>query len=125
MFLVTPGTTHPCSERGVLPCVCRSVGQVVDGRMALGAVVGEVELAGGPEESELALRFSAAEPVEVHVHGFCFTRNDGLVGYADRCGIVSLDGSGGLRPSHFGEGLPEGDHLFCDEEEAAEFCFGC
>ena len=44
--------------------------QVVDGGVALGAVVGEVELAGGPEESELALGFSAAEPVEVHVHGF-------------------------------------------------------
>ena len=70
MLLVTPGTTHPCSERGILPCVGRSVGQVVDGGVALGAVVGEVEFAGGPEESELALGFSAAEPVEVHVHGF-------------------------------------------------------
>ena len=105
MYIVTPGTTHPCSERGMLPCVGRSVGQVVDGRMALGAVVGKVELAGGPEETELALGFSAAEPVEVHVHGFCFARNDGFVGHADRCGFVTLDGSGGLGPSHFGEGL--------------------
>ena len=36
-----------------------------------------------------------------------------------------MDGSGGLRPSHFGEDLPEGDHFFCYKEEAAEFCFGC
>ena len=48
------------------------MGQVVDGGMALDAVVGEVEFAGGREESELALGFSAAEPVEVHVHGFFF-----------------------------------------------------
>ena len=98
---------------------------MVDGRVALGAVGGEVELAGGPEESELALGFSAAEPVEVHVHGFRFARNDGLVGHTDRCGVVTLDGSGGLRPSHLGEGLTEGDHLFGYKEEAAKFCFGC
>ena len=46
------------------------MGQVVGGGVALGAVVGEVELAGGPEESEVALGFSAAELVEVHVDGF-------------------------------------------------------
>ena len=40
----------------------------MDGGVALGAVVVEVELADGPEESELALGFSAAEPVEVCVH---------------------------------------------------------
>ena len=41
---------------------------VVNWRVILGAVVGEVELAGSPEEPELALGLSAAEPVEVHVH---------------------------------------------------------
>ena len=58
---------------------------MVNGGVTLGAVVGEVEFAGGGEESELALRFSATEPVEFHVHGFCFARNGGFVGHADCC----------------------------------------
>ena len=49
------------------------------GGVALADVVSEVDLAGGPEESELALGFSAAEPVEVHVHGFFFARDDGFL----------------------------------------------
>ena len=101
------------------------MGQVLDGGVALGAVVGEVEFAGGPEELELALGFSAAEPVEVHVDIFCFARDDGFVDHADYCGVVALDGSGGLRSSHFSEGLMERDHFVGYKEEAAKFCCGC
>ena len=54
-----------------------------------------------------------------------FVRYDGFVGHADRCGVVALDGSGGLGPSHFGEGLTEGGRFFGYKEDAAKFCFGC
>ena len=73
---------------------------------------------------ELALGFSAAEPVEVHVHGFCFAGDDGLVGHADCCGVVTPDGSWGLGPFHFGEGLTERDHVFGYREDTTEFCLG-
>ena len=95
------------------------------GGVTLGAVVGEVEFAGGPEKSELALGFSAAEPVEFHVHGFCFARDAGFFGHADCCGVVALDGSWGMGPSHFGEGLTERDHFFGYKEETSKFCLGC
>ncbi len=37
---------------------------------------------------------------------------DGKVGDANDNGVVSLDGSAWLRPTHFNEGLLEGDHFF-------------
>ena len=49
------------------------------------AVVPQVGLACGLEESQLSLRFSAADPVEVHFHGLGFEWNDGLVGHAYVC----------------------------------------
>ena len=49
------------------------------------AVVSEVDLYCGLEVSELLLQFSAAEPVEFHVHGLGFAWNDGLDGYPYCC----------------------------------------
>ena len=43
------------------------------------------------------------------VHGFKFLWEDGFVGYADGSGVVALDWSGRLRPSHFHECLTHGD----------------
>ena len=37
---------------------------VVERRMILGAVVGNIRVAGGPVKAELALGFAAAEPPE-------------------------------------------------------------
>ena len=61
------------------------MGKVVHGGVIFCGIVQHVELACGPEELELSLRFSAAEPVEVHVHVLGFAWNDGLVGHAYWC----------------------------------------
>ena len=78
---VTRVKTNPCSENEDI-----SLNVLADGKCGIGgvifcAVVSEVELSSGPEVSELLLRFSAADPVEFHVHGLGFSWNGGLVGY--------------------------------------------
>ena len=41
---------------------------MIEERMVLGAVVGPVEVAGGPVEPELTLGVTAPEPVKTHIH---------------------------------------------------------
>ena len=48
--------------------------------MIICSVFSDVELSYGPEVSELFLWFSAADTVEVHVHGLGIVWNDGFVG---------------------------------------------
>ena len=65
--------------------MCWPMGNVVKGGGDFCAEVSEVELSCGPEISELLLQFSAAEPVEFHVHGLGFAWDYGLVGYPYCC----------------------------------------
>ena len=78
--VVTHVTTKPCSYHEEI-----SPNVLVDGKYGIGggdfcAVVSEVEISCSPEVSELLLRFSAAEPVEFHVHRLVFAWNGGIVG---------------------------------------------
>ncbi len=52
------------------------------------------------------------------------SRDNGEVGDANGSGVVNLDGRAWLRPTHFDEGLTEGDHLLGGGVESAKFSFG-
>ncbi len=51
-------------------------------------------------------------------------QNNGEVGDANGSGVVRLDGPAWLWPTHFDEGLTEGDHFLGGGVESAEFSFG-
>ena len=101
-----------------------AVGIVIEGQMMFGAVVSPVEVAWGRVEPELALGGAATEPIETHIHGLGLFGDDGLIGDSNDGEIVSLDQGLGLGPTHFDEGLAQGDHLFGGNEEGGKFRFG-
>ncbi len=51
-------------------------------------------------------------------------RDDGEVGDTNGSGVVHLDGCAWLRPTHFDEGLMEGDHFLGGGIESTKFGFG-
>ncbi len=51
-----------------------------------------------------------------------FLQGNGEVGDANGSGVVHLDGHAWLRPTHFNEGLMEGDYFLGCGVESAEFC---
>jgi hypothetical protein len=73
--------------------------------MCLGWVVSVVSRPWSPLVAELTLGFAAAEPPEVHVHGFHLFGDDGFVGNTKCCGVVGLNWRLGLRSAHFLEGI--------------------
>ncbi len=97
----------------------RSVGFVVNGWVVLGVVVCPIVTAIIPVVAELLLRFLAAEPPLTEVHGLGFMWDDGEIGDANGSGVICFDGCAWLWPTHFDEGLTEGDHfLGCGVESA-------
>ena len=52
----------------------------------------------------------AAEPVVLHVHGFCLALNDGVISYTHGSRVIALDGGFRLRPTHFDEGILKWNH---------------
>ncbi len=104
--------------------MCGSVGFVVDGQVVFGVVVGQVATAFVPVEAKLFLGFTALEPPYAEIHGLGFPWNDGEVGDADCRGVVRLDLSAGLWPTHFVEGLLERNYFFGGGVESSKFVFG-
>ncbi len=51
-------------------------------------------------------------------------RDNGEVGDANGSGVVHLDGHAWLHPTHFDEGLTEGDNFLGGGVESAKFSFG-
>ncbi len=101
-----------------------SVGFMVDWWVVLGVVVCPIVAARIPVAAELLLRFSAAEPPKVEIHGLGFLRNNGEVGDTNGSRVVHLDGRAWLRPTRFDEGLMEGDHFLCGGVESTKCSFG-
>ena len=66
-----------------------------------GGIVSKVGVAWAPVNIELSLFYSVHNPVEAHVHGFRHFLLDGLIGYANSCGVIYLDRRGRLWPVHF------------------------
>ena len=70
---------------------------VVDGWVVVSTVVSQVSFARLPEEMKLVLVDTAiSKPVGMHCNGFCAFGLNTIVHDALCCGIVCLDGSGGL-----------------------------
>ena len=77
---------------------------VLDWQMILSVVVGKIDVAGGPVESELALGFVVAEPPELHIHELDVLFNDGVIDNSDGgSGVVGLYGRLELQSTHFDE----------------------
>ena len=62
----------------------------------LGPVIYVVEFFGLPVDLKLVLTFPIAQPVKMHVHGFCAFWLDLTIDDALSHGVVSLDGCGWL-----------------------------
>ena len=92
------------------------MGFMVKGGMIVCAVVGFFFRARSPKEAELNLRFAAAEPVVLHVHGFCLALNDGVARYTHGSGVIALDGGFRLQPTNFYEGITKWNHGFGTDE---------
>ena len=91
--------------------------------MVFGVIVGNVVGAFIPIEAELALRFSASEPVEAETEHLDSLRNDSVVRESDRSRVISLDRRRRLRPSHFDEGIAQGYHFTRSDEESRKLGF--
>ena len=71
-----------------------------------------------------SLSFVAAEPVVLHVDGFGFVLDDGVI-YKSNCGgVITLDGRFGIRTTHLDKGMTKLDHGFGADEEASNLGFG-
>ena len=66
----------------------------------------------------------AAEPVVLHVHGFGFALDDGVISNPNCGGVITLDGVFELRPTHLDKVLTKLDYVFGANEEASNFGFG-
>ena len=93
---------------------------MIEGRMVLGAVVGPVEVSGGPVESELTLGITAPEPVKTYIHQLGLLGDDGFVCDSNGSGIVSLDWGLRLGPTHLDEGLAQRDHSLGGNENGGQ-----
>ena len=82
-------------------------------------IIAQIGLTWAPVVAELSLECSAAEPVELHVHGLeSFACN--IVGYDSQgCCVISLHGRWGLFVSHFLKGMSCRDGLAAIDEKGA------
>jgi hypothetical protein len=86
---------------------------MVDGWVVFGVVICPFVAAFNTVVTELLLGFLAL------VHGLGLLRDNDKVGDTKDSGVVCLDGSAWLRPTHFNESLMEGGHFFgCGVERA-------
>ena len=88
------------------------------------AIIGNIVGTRIPKEPELALSFGAVDPVVLHVHGFGFVLDDGVIVNTNCSGVITLYGRFGMRPTHLDKGLKKLYHGFGADEEARDFGFG-
>ena len=87
-------------------------------------VVGQVFRAWCPINVKLFLIDTILQPVEAHVNRLRLTLLDLLVGEADCCGVIELDGGGGLGMAHFVEGSSDLCGILGVRESGGDFRFG-
>ena len=90
----------------------RPMGFMIKEGVVFCAIVGKIVGTRSPEKPELALCFTEAEPVVLHVYGFDFTLDDGVISNHNCGGFITLDGRFGLRPTHIDKSLKNPDHFF-------------
>ena len=97
---------------------------MIRGRVVLGVVISKVVGATFPVEAELLLGFATAEPVEAEPYHFGSTLDNSVVEETSGCGVVGLDWSLRLGPTHFFEGCTKGDEFPGGNVECRKFSFG-
>ena len=97
---------------------------MIKGGVIFGAIIGKIIGTRSLKEPELALSFTAAEPVVLYVHDFSLTLDDGVIRNTNCSGVITLDGIFGLRPTHINKGLTKLEHGFGAYEEARNIGFG-
>ena len=86
-------------------------------------VIGEIGWAGGPENSELALCDTVADPIESHVDGLGSDLFDGSIDDATGGGVVSCNWGSWLWVAHFLEGGTKDSALLGIVKEGPNFGF--
>ena len=77
-----------------------------------------------PKKPEIYLSFTASEPVVLHVNGFGFSLDVGVI-INPNCGeVITLDGIFETRPTHLNKGIMNLDLGFGVDEESRNFGFG-
>ena len=89
-----------------------------------GVVVGDIDVAGGPENVEVVLADAVADPVETHVHGATAFLFDRVVGNTGSTGIVGLHWCCWLGVPHGDENGAEHFGIFTVVKKCTEFGFG-
>ena len=74
-------------------------------------IIGVILIAWAPIDKELALGDAVSDPVESHVNCLGLSLFHRVQGKAHRYFVISLDWSGWLGMSHFGEGCSDGTCL--------------
>jgi len=72
----------------------------------------------------LSLAYLGLYPIKRHVNGLGMFLFDLVIGNASGCGVVSLNGGGGLVMSEFLQGNAQGTGMFGTEEECNKFGLG-
>jgi hypothetical protein len=96
----------------------------MSGWMVFGKIISEIGFSRGPENFEMSLFDTVADPVELHVYGSRALLIDSVISDTAGGGIVSLDGCSFLSLAHFLQGGSKNVTLFGIDEEASNFCFG-
>ena len=96
------------------------VGFMVGIWMMFSVVISQVFRASIPVKSKLVLGCSASKPPETHIHHLGPSGNNCFVGNTDGCGVISLDRSFWLWPSH-GNSLPVGNNFSCCYKKGCKF----
>ena len=79
----------------------QSSGFMIEGGVMFCAVISPVQVSTCPVVSELALGFSASDPVEASVHCLQLFWDDGVIDYSCSGGIVRMEGGFWMWPLHF------------------------
>jgi hypothetical protein len=98
-----------------------SAGFMVGVWVVFGAMISPVFGTSIPVLTKLVLRCAASKPPEAHIHHLGPARHNRFVGNTDRGGVISLDRSFWLWPSHSNEGLPVGNHFLCHDKKGCKF----
>jgi hypothetical protein len=97
-------------------CMRTKMGFMVGIWVMFGVVVGPVFGACIPVIMKLVLRCMAMEPSELHIHHFAPARNNSFIGNPRCSGVISLDRTFRLGPTHVNKVLVVGNHLSCCDE---------
>ena len=98
---------------------------MVDRCVMFGEIIGLVLKAGTPVYVEVSLVYAVLDPVKSHVNGSGSLLGDGVVGKFGGCGIVGLDGCGGLWVAHFVEHCSDDFGTVAIQVEGTNFGFKC